>query len=59
MLPFLRFKVGSGHYEYPNNKLSHATVEILPSSSNVIQEKTIGTGVAVDNYRVVGKSKLF
>ena len=53
-----RFKVGSGHYEYPNNKLSHATIEILPSSSNVIQEKT-RTAMAVDNYRVVGKCTLF
>ncbi|XP_046438443.1 uncharacterized protein LOC124189973 [Daphnia pulex] len=47
-----RFKIGTGHYEYPTNKLSDATVEILLMSSDIEIKNLVVTS---DDYLVVGK----
>nr|CAH0109810.1 unnamed protein product [Daphnia galeata] len=47
-----RFKLGTGHYEYPINKLSDATVEILLMSSDLEIKNLVVTS---DDYLVVGK----
>jgi hypothetical protein len=46
-----RFKLGTGHYEYPINKLSDATVEILLMSSDLEIKNLVVTS---DDYLVVG-----
>jgi hypothetical protein len=46
-----RFKIGTGHYEYPTNKLNDATVEILLMSSDIEIKNLVVTS---DDYLVVG-----
>ena len=46
-----RFKLGTGHYEYPINKLGDATVEILLMSSDLEIKNLVVTS---DDYLVVG-----
>lgn len=50
-----RFKIGTGHFEYPTNKLREATVEILLTSSETEIEDFVVTS---DDYLVVGIAEL-
>ncbi|KAI9556971.1 hypothetical protein GHT06_016765 [Daphnia sinensis] len=47
-----KFKIGTGHFEYPTNKLTEATVEILLTSSEMEMKNFV---VTPDDYLVVGQ----